>query len=91
MSLGTLYKDPSATHDYCISWASWLAEDETISTVTWTVPAGITNESSSETTTTATIWLSGGRLGHTYRIACLIETSANRIDERTFLITIQNQ
>ena len=60
-------KDPQATLDYRFDWSAWLTPD-TISSVTWTVPAGITQTAATNTTTTATIWLSGGTVGTRYTI-----------------------
>jgi len=89
MSLGSYSKDPSDVLDYVVNWATWLDSD-TIATVTWTVPAGITNVSTSNTTTTATIWLSGGTENTTYTIACKITTAATRTAERSFDITVDS-
>ena len=53
--------------DYTIDWGwgtdGWLGAD-TISAVDWTVPAGLTLDSDTNTTTTATAWLSGGTGGY---------------------------
>ena len=83
-------KDPQATLDYRFDWAAWLTTD-TISTVTWTVPAGITQTAATNTTTTATIWLSGGAVGTRYAIACKITTTAGRIDERSLIVSVQQK
>lgn len=83
-------KDPDATLDYTVDWTSWIGAD-TIATVTWTVASGITNSATSNTTLTATIWLSGGTVGQTYAIACKITTTAGRIDERTFTVTVKQR
>lgn len=78
-------KDPNATLDYGINWAEWLGAD-TIATVAWTVPAGLTQTAATNTTTSATIWLSGGTVGTRYAVACRITTTAGRIDDRTIRI-----
>lgn len=78
-------KDPNATLDYRINWAEWLDTD-TIATVAWTVPAGLTQTAATNTTTSATIWLSGGTVGTRYAVACRITTTAGRIDDRTIRI-----
>ena len=84
----TFIKDPDAVLDYGFDWSSddWLASGEEIQTSTWTVPAGITKDSDSNTTTTTTIWLSGGSDGTDYVIANKIVTSDGRTDERSFKI-----
>jgi hypothetical protein len=78
-------KDPDSTLDYILVWSRWLGTD-TIASASWTVPAGLTEESSTATTTTATVWLSGGTAGTDYDVACLITTAAGRIDERTIRV-----
>lgn len=84
-------KDPSAVLDYQVDWSAWLAAAETISTSTWTVPNGITADSDSHTTTTATIWLSAGTVGTTYTLTNHIVTSAGRIDDREITVKIRNR
>ncbi len=80
-------KDPNAVLDYVLDWGTWLGSD-TISTSTWTVPTGITEDSSTNTTTTATIWLSGGTAGSTYLLINRIVTVAGRTEDRTIQITV---
>lgn len=53
------------------------------------VPDGLVEESSSATTTTATVWLSGGTAGSTYKIANRITTTDGRIDDRTLYIMVE--
>lgn len=86
----TVLKDPAAVLDYGIDWSAWLNGD-TISTSTWTVPSGITQASESETTTTATIWLSGGTAGTDYLVTNKIVTHGGRTDERTIKISVTNR
>lgn len=82
-------KDPDAILDYTANWATWL-DGDTISTSTWTVPSGITKVTDSNTTTTATIWLSGGTAGEKYEIKNTITTAGGRKDERTFKLTVKD-
>ena len=78
-------KDPDAVLDYQIDWSDWLDSD-TISTSAWTVPTGLTEDSDSNTTTTATVWLSGGTAGTSYSVINHIVTAAGREDDRTITI-----
>lgn len=82
-------KDPDAVLDYEVSWASWLAAGETISTSTFAVPVGITKDSESNTTTAATVWLSGGTVGQSYTVTNHIVTSQGREDDRSMQIQIR--
>jgi hypothetical protein len=89
--LGRKKKDPEAKINYTVDWEPWLPTGATIASVVWTVPSGITEEASSETTTTATIQLSGGTAGAAYNIECKITTSTGEIDERTFQIQVEER
>ncbi len=60
-------KDPDAVLDYSIDWTTWLAGD-TLATSVWTVPAGITKDSETNTTSKSTVWLSGGTAGEVYEV-----------------------
>jgi hypothetical protein len=82
-------KDPSDVIDYVIDWSGVLGAD-TISTSTWSIPAGITQNSESETTTTATIWLSGGTSGTDYPIVNTIVTAGGRTWSRTFVVPVRD-
>lgn len=86
-----MVKDPDAVLDYQIDWSAWLATGETISSSDWVVQTGITENSASNTTTTATIWLSGGEAGVTYRVTNRIVTTANRTNDRSLYITVREQ
>ena len=92
MSLDTKHlKDPSAVLDWVFDWTDWLASGETITDHTITGETGITVDSSTESAGKVTVWLSGGTAGENYKVACLIETSAGRIDERTIWIKVTNR
>jgi hypothetical protein len=83
-------KDPDAVKDYVMGWATWLADD-TISSSVWTLPDGITKDSDTNTTTTATIWLSGGSDGHDYVLLNHIVTAADREEEDTITIRVRDK
>ena len=83
-------KDPSAVLDYTIDWSTWLGSD-TISTSSWTVESGITKDSDNNTTTTATIWLSGGTAGTDYTVTNTIVTAGGRTDQRSLLIAVRQR
>ena len=82
-------KDPGSILDYTIDWdQGWLAGGETISTSVWKIsPTGLTQDSEAETTTTATITVSGGTHAVSYYVTNVITTSAARTGERTIRIT----
>jgi len=80
-------KDPDELQDYTIDWAALLGTD-TISTSTWTVPSGLTSSATSKTTTTATVWLSGGTGGQEYEVMNEITTVAGRTYQKTIVIPV---
>lgn len=81
-------RDPNSVLDYVASFASLLSPGDTIQVASVpTVSGGIVIDSLSHTTTTVTIWVSGGTLwvaGQPYAAATIrITTAAGRVDERT--------
>lgn len=87
---GWIYKDPDAVLDYTVDWSAWLGTD-TIASVTWVVGAGVTEASSSNTSTTATIWLSGGIAGQAYGVTCRAVTAGGRTDDRSFRVVVKER
>lgn len=86
----TFLKDPDATLDYKVDWSDWLGAD-TISTSSFTVPSGITEDTSTNSTTTATVWLSGGTVGERYKVINRIVTAGGRTADRTLYIKVINK
>ena len=77
-------KDPNATLDYSFDWGPYLTPlGDTIVTVEWVLSPGLTKVSQSNTTTTATVFVSGGVLEETETLTCRITTAGGRIDDRT--------
>ena len=91
MSVAQYLKDPDAVLDYGFDWSDWLADGETISTSTWTIPTGLTEDSETETTTATKVWLSGGTAGTDYTVSNKIVTSDGRTDERSMTIRVQER
>ena len=89
-TIATFYKDPNAVLDYQIDWETWLDSD-TISTSTWTVPTGITKDSDTNSTTTTTIWLSGGTAGTSYTLLNRVVTAGGRTDDRSITIIVREK
>jgi hypothetical protein len=86
-------KDPNAVLDYLVDWSSWLGED-TLETSTWIVPAEPSDppvvQSDGLSTTTTTVWLSGGELYNDYAFVNRITTAAGRTEDRTVTFRIRN-
>lgn len=76
-------QDISATLDYRFEWSDWLESGETITSMTVTVPAGITRAKPDEPgIDSVTVWLTGGTAGLVYAVSCTITSSAGRTDVR---------
>lgn len=109
-------KDPNSVEPYFVVWCSpdgtndgsvndvGVLQGETISTVTWTVPTGITKDSDNKAAVTVhgvaygintvcTIWLSGGTDDANYDLACKIVTSGSpaRTLEKTIRVPVRSQ
>lgn len=63
----------------------------TISSVTWTVPSGLTLDSQSETGLVAYITLSGGTDGVDYEVLCRMTPSSGNVIEQTITIPVRAQ
>lgn len=81
-------KDPGAVKDYALDWTAWLGAD-TINTSTWTVPTGITMDSSGNSPTHTAIWLSGGTKGNSYLLSNKVVTVGGRTELRTIEISVK--
>ena len=81
-------KRAAAVLDYNVDWTDWLESGDTIQTSVWTVEPGITQDSESETGQVATIWLSGGMAGRSYRVTNQIVTTAGRTNDQPMIIEV---
>jgi hypothetical protein len=59
--------------------------------VDFLLPDGLTEVSSSNTTTTATIFVSGAECGRTYRITCRYTTAGGRTRDKTIRVIGREQ
>ena len=90
MNIATYTKEPTSVTEYEIDWSVWL-NGRTIVTSTWTVEAGITEDSESNTTTVASIVLSGGTWGESYIATNHIVASDSEEEENSITIKIQQE
>jgi hypothetical protein len=92
MIITELHQTPTDKLDYTIDFTSWLnLVSDVINTVAWTVPPGITQSDLSNTSYTATCYLTGGTRGQRYPIDCKITTNAAtpRIKTASIAVTIE--
>jgi hypothetical protein len=82
-------KAPAEVKDFRIDWTDALGDD-TIDQSTWESETGLTigPTSSSHTTTSATVWLSGGTDAHVYIVTNTITTAGGRTFEDTLTVTV---
>lgn len=81
-------KDPDNTEPFAIDWTLRLAGN-TIATSAWSVPAGLTNAGENNTSTIATLVLSGGTAGETYAVVnSIVDDSGFKLLDQTIYITI---
>jgi hypothetical protein len=92
-------KDPSARLIYSFDWTEWLAANDTISTVAYTLqvrtndPAPLVRQSQGVTNAgkVTFVELSGGQVGKIYTITALVTTSSGGIDRRNFRVKVENR
>lgn len=82
------FKDPDEVLDYQVDWSTALGGD-TIASSVWTLPSGITQDSSTLNDTATTIWLSGGTDGSRYDLTNRITTAAGRTFEQHVSIFVR--
>lgn len=86
----TALKDPDDTADYELTWSTFLGVD-TVTSSTWLVPTGITKVSESNTTTTATVRLSGGTAGAEYECVNRVNTASGCQYDRTLIVFVTDR
>ncbi len=85
-------KDPADVLDYALDWSDQLSltsPADTISSATWTVPAGLTAGAQFVVGGLATTWLSAGVAGTDYTITCRIVTAGARTLERSVRLFVK--
>lgn len=90
MAQTTYIKDPNDVLDYTFDYSVWLQASETVTSHTATV-TGATKDSSSNSTTAVTVWVSGGTAGSTASILSRITTNQGRTIDRTISLRIQER
>jgi hypothetical protein len=92
----TFEKDPQATLDFSVDWATNFnsagSPTPTISTSSWTVPSGLTQVSASVNgdNTVATVVVSGGAAGTVYELVNHIIRSDTLEDDRSIYIYVRS-
>ena len=84
-------KSPVDVADYFIDWSNFLADAETIATVSITATAGLTVGTTDFTGKVARARLSGGTAGSSYAVTCVITTSSSETFSVTKNLIAQNR
>jgi hypothetical protein len=89
---GPFLKDPGDRLDYIVDFNAlgWLGEEDTIASVLWEVPTGLTQYAIGNDDTTATIWLAGGAHVTDYTVTCQVTTTGGRVKQQSFTIQVRN-
>ena len=94
MTLPVAVKDPAAVQPHGFDWRIYLtALSTTIVTSEWIVPPDLELVASSieADQKQTTVILGGGRLGARYRVTNRITTDTGLIQDRTFVVTVEEQ
>ena len=90
MIITDLHQTPTDLLDYTLDFTSWLElVGDTISTVSWSIPAALTASNQSNTSYTMTTYLTGGAPGQTYRVDGTIVTAASPARTKTASFTLK--
>lgn len=97
-------KDPEANLTVGLHWADVIERGDTLATVSWDVPTGMTKESEGISTSAmidsgvtypagevAIVRVSGGTAGIDYTLTCTVTTSAGDIDERSITAAVRER
>ena len=80
-------KHPTSELDYKFDWEAWL-DGDTIASSVWVVPPGVAVESEANTTTTATVFVSGGVKDQIFRITNTIVTAGGRTETAALKLVV---
>lgn len=87
--LGIITKKPADILIYTFDWSVWLNSGDSLNSSTWTVPAGLTNVASANTTTKATVKVSGGTTGTSYTLTnSITSTVSGETKTETFTLKL---
>jgi len=91
-SIANQVKHSSDVVDFKFDYTAlgWLETGEVITSSTWVVPVGITQDSETQDSTTATIWVSGGTDGVDYLCTNTIITDGGRTKVISFYVQVRD-
>lgn len=84
------YKSSDSNLDYAIDWSKLLSTGETIVSSVWEAPVGLTISRQQVVGSVVSCFIAGGVTGEQYKVYNKITTSDDLIDERYFVIKVQD-
>lgn len=91
--MALVLKDPDGALDYSVDWGSRYLIGDVLTESSWSVvpveSGGLTIDSSRFDTLSATVNVSGGRIGKVYRLLNQVVTSEGRQDSRSILVRVE--
>jgi len=89
--MSLLYADPkqspASVEDFLFDFTAVIGAD-TITSATWTTPPGITQVSTTNTSTTATVRLGGGSVGLSYTCTCAATLVSGRVMTQSIVVPV---
>ena len=80
--MNTFSKQPAEVLDYTFNIEKWMASGDTVQSATATsTPVGLTNYVTNGTTTSPSVWASGGADGKLYKVTLTVVTADGRTKE----------
>ena len=93
--MGLYLKDPDATLDYSIDWASRYLGADTVAASTWAIEpfevGGLTVVSDSLADGVSTAVLADGVNGHVYRVVNRVMLASGLVDERQVSVRVEQR
>lgn len=83
----SIQRDPDSVKPWTFDLTDWL-ETDTISSHTAFASTGLTVDSSSNTSTSVTVWLSGGTVGQRYTLTVRVVTAAGVTDDGSVAVLV---
>ena len=90
--MSLIAKDPQARIDHVIDWSAYLAGQSVIASV-WSVSpvGGLTVEEAALEPGRTSVRVSGGAVGHVYRLTNRVTLSDGQVDERSVTVRVEER
>ena len=93
--MALVLKDPRSALDYRVDWGQRYLEEELLTESNWSVvpveSGGLTIDGTRFDSLSATVNVSGGRVGKVYRLLNQVATNQGREDSRSILVRVENR